>query len=358
VSETPRQTGMEQDTAWRRFVALLLGIFAGGAALVGLFILLIDPYDVVAFSLPIDRRIVSINQRHMYPQIARSGRYDSLIIGSSTSRLLDPQSLDKPFNARFANLAMNAMRAFEQVTMIDLFRRAVGAPKVVIIGLDSVWCDPNADRNRTTYGFPEWMYDDNPWNDYLHLFNAATAEIAVRLIGYKLGLYPERVRFDGYEIFTPPESDYDLARARYGLWGSRGQQALPELSPPPLPAEELRAAQFPAVAWLEATLAKLPPSSRTILAYMPLHVSAQAWPGTREAALEAECKARLAAVGRKHRATIIDWWIASALTREDANYWDGLHYRLPIAARIAQEIADAALNSKPSSDGSYRLTTP
>jgi hypothetical protein len=29
---------------------------------------------------------------------------------------------------------------------------------------------PHADRNRITFrGFPEWLYDDNPWNDYLHL---------------------------------------------------------------------------------------------------------------------------------------------------------------------------------------------
>jgi hypothetical protein len=358
MSETSRQAGMDQDAAWRRFVRLLLSVFFGGVALVAVFILLIDPYNVVAFSLPLDRRIVSINQRHMYPQIARSGRFDSLIIGSSTSRLLDPRLLDKPFEAHFANLAMNAMRAFEQVTMIDLFRRAVGTPKVLIIGLDAVWCDPDADRNRTAYGFPEWMYDDNPWNDYPHLFNTATAEIAIRLIGYKLGLYPERVRFDGYEIFTPPERDYDLARARRALWGDRGPQILPERLPPTLSAEESRTMQFPAVAWLDETLARLPPSSRVILAYMPVHVSAQAWPGTRDAVLEAECKVRIAAVARKHRATEIDWRIPSVLTREDANYWDGLHYRLPIAARIAKELADAAIEGKPSRDGSYRLTPP
>ena len=116
--------------------------------------------------------------------------------------------------------------------------------------------------------------------------------------------------------------------------------------------------QFPAVAWLDETLARWPRSSRVILAYMPVHISAQAWPGTRDAALEAECKVRIAAVARNHRATVIDWRIPSALTREDANYWDGLHYRLPIAARMAKELPDAALEGKPSRDDSYRLTPP
>jgi hypothetical protein len=347
-----------KDAAWRTFVTLFLTVFAGGAALVCLFILLIDPYNVVAFSLPLDRRIVSISQRHMYPQIVRSGRYDSLVVGSSTSRLLDPRSLDKAFNARFANLSMNAMRAWEQQTMIDLFRRTVAQPKVLIVGLDGVWCDPRAAQNRSAYGFPDWMYDDNPWNDYLHLFNAATAEIAVRLIGYKLGLYPERIRFDGYEDFTPPEQEYDLAKARQNLWGTRTPQPPPDASPPVLAPAERRALSLPAVSWLDAVLAKHPPSTLKILAYMPVHVAAQPWPGTRDADIEAECKARIAAVARKHGATVIDWRISSPLTREDSNYWDGLHYRLPIASRLASELAEAALNGKPSSDGSYRLTAP
>ena len=352
------QIGQTSDAAWRTFVTWFLAVFAGGVALVFLFILLVDPYNVVAFSLPIDRHIVSISQRHMYPQIVRSGRFDSLLIGSSTSRLLDPQLLDKAFNARFANLAMNAMRAWEQETMIDLFRRTVPSPKVLIVGLDGVWCDPRADQNRSAYGFPEWMYDDNPWNDYSHLFNAATAEIAVRLIGYKIGLYPERVRFDGYEVFTPPESDYDLAKVQRSFWGTRPPQPPPEASPPVLTQAERSALSLPAVSWLDAALGKLPSSTRKILAYMPVHVTAQAWPGTRDADIEAECKARIAAVARKHGATVVDWRISSPLTREDSNYWDGLHYRLPIAGRLASELAEAALNHKPSIDGSYRLTVP
>ena len=75
------------------------------------FVLLIDPYDVVPFSLPIDRRIVSINQRYMYPQIVRSRRFDSLMIGTSTVAPVDPQIAQQPFDARFANLAMDAMLA-------------------------------------------------------------------------------------------------------------------------------------------------------------------------------------------------------------------------------------------------------
>ena len=72
-------------------------------------------------------------------------------------------------------MAMNASSAWEQWRTFEYFRRNSGPPKVLIIGIDDGWCDPNADRDRIRHGFPEWMYDDNKWNDY------ATCSTAARL---------------------------------------------------------------------------------------------------------------------------------------------------------------------------------
>jgi hypothetical protein len=192
---------------WRSFVVAFLRVLIGGVAVTYLFVLLIDPYDIVPFSLPIDRRIVSISDRFMYPQIVRSRRFDSLVIGTSTSRLLDPELLDQLFHVRFANLAMSSATAWEEQKMLDLFLRVVGPPKALIVGLDVVWCDPEADSHRITFrGFPDWLYEDDPWKGVVHLFNYGTVEIAGRLVGYHLGLYPERIRYDGYEVFVPPEA--------------------------------------------------------------------------------------------------------------------------------------------------------
>lgn len=340
---------------WRGFVAFFLGVFVGVVAGAYLFILLVDPYDDIAFSLPIDRRIVSISDRFMYPQIVRSKRFDSLIIGTSTSRLLDPELLDRSFHVRFANLAMSSAMAWEQKTMLELFLRKVGPPKVLIVGLDAPWCDPQADRHRITFrGFPDWLYDDDPWNDYLHLFNYGTLEIAIRLVGYHLGLYPERIRYDGYEVFVPPESRYDPVRAHANIW----RDVPPAVPAPPLSPAERRRLSFPALPWLDAGLSRLPSTSLKILAFPPVNVAAQPAPETREAAIEAECKARIVAIGRRHDAKVIDWRIASPLTTNDANYWDSLHYRVPIATRFAEELAAAALDGRQSADGSYRLLVP
>ena len=347
--------GLSESADWRSFVFLFLIMLIGGVAVIYLFILLIDPYGVVPFSLPLDRRIVSIDQRHMYPQIVRSGHFDSLIVGTSTSRLIDPELLDRSLHARFANLAMDSATAWEQTTMADLFLRKVGPPKVLIVALDAVWCDPDADRDRITFrGFPHWLYDDDAWNDYLHLLNEGTLEIAVREAGYQLGLYRERIRFDGYEVFVPPDSQYDAGRAHGKIWGNAPPPAAAlAAAAPPLSADERSRLAFPALSWLDASLARLPAGSLKILAFMPVHVAAQPQPGSHAAAVEAECKARIAAIGRNRGATVIDWRIASELTRTDSNYWDALHYRVPVADRLAQALAAAALTRRESEDDSY-----
>jgi hypothetical protein len=338
---------------WKSLVTLFTGLFAGALAFLYLFVLLIDPYDIVPLSLPLDRRIVSINQRYMYPQIARSGRFDSLLTGTSTAQLIDPRSLNGPFVGRFANLAMDSMRAWEQMQIVDLFSRANGPPNNLIIALDSVWCERDADRERITFrGFPDWLYDDNEWNDYLYLLNVGTIEIAVRQLGYQLGLYRERVRYDGFRVFTPPEASYDAARARQHLWKGRTPHQRPQNLPPPLSADERQELKFPALAWLEAILAKQPSSTRRMLAYMPVHVAAQPWPGSAAASIEEECKARIDKIAQKHGAAVVDWRINSPITREDRHYWDPLHYRLPVAQLVARQLGDA-IEGRDAEDGSY-----
>jgi hypothetical protein len=343
---------------WRRFVMLFLGLFVGGIAGGVLFILLLDPYDMVPFSLPIERPLVSGSQRFAYPQVMRSKRFDSIIVGSSTARLIDPEQLNGPFGTRFANMAMNASSAWEQWTTFEYFRRHAGTPKVLIVGIDDAWCDPNAERDRIRHGFPEWLYDDDRGNDYANMFNSGTLEIAARLVGYHLGLYRARSRYDGFEVFTPPENEFDLARVRLGIWGGHAPRSLPEVAPPSLSDDEKRALKFPALAWMDTMLGELPVSSVKVLAFMPVHAAAQAWPGTRAAAVEAECKARIAAVARARGAKVIDWRIASAITTNDANYWDSLHYRLAVAQRIARELIGATLNGMQAADGSYRMMVP
>ena len=223
------RSGPRTENHWLAFNKTFAMTFAGFTGFVVVLILMVDPLGVVPFSLPIDRPIVDIKQRHFYPLVVRSRRYDSLVLGTSTSRLLDPDDLDKTLGYRFANLALNDGRAFEQWRLADLYLREVGIPKSILVGLDGPWCHPQADAPEnliTVRGFPEWIYDENPWNDLLHLINGRMAEFAVRTILTKIGVRPKRLGDNGFAVFVPPESEYDLTRAREYIWGDAQQIVL------------------------------------------------------------------------------------------------------------------------------------
>ncbi len=198
---------------------------------------------------------------------------------------------------------------------------------------------------------------DNRWNDLLHLLNGKTLEIAGRLLGYWLGFRQPRYREDGFEVFVPPEESYDLARARTHLYP--GGKTLPAPVDPPvlLAPAVVESLRFPAHDWVDGLLGETRGRTRVILAAMPVHVSAQPVPGTEAAAIEQVCLDRLAAIARKHGALMVDWRFPSALTREDTNFWDPLHYRLPIAERLVEDLRQAATGAS-AADGSWRVTAP
>ncbi|MEM8814011.1 MAG: hypothetical protein AAGF59_15475 [Pseudomonadota bacterium] len=341
--------------AWRRFNQTFAVVLAGAFGILFFLIYLIDPWGVVPFALPMDRPLVDIKQRHLYPMVIRSGRYDSVIIGNSTIRLLDPDDLDDKLNAGFANLAMNDGRAFEQWRLADLYLRELGPPRNIIVGLDGTWCHPEADarENRITgRGFPEWIYDENPWNDLLHVFNVRTVEFAGRVIVTKAGLRPKRLGDNGFAVFVPPENDYDPEKAAAHIWGDGPRSITPVVPAVTLTQEERRSLSFPAHKWLSDLMNRTDGATRFILLWAPVHIRSQPVPGSHAAAVEEACKSRIDALALDADAVVIDWRRHSAVTSVDLNYWDALHYRIPIAKRIAGCIIDTV------SGGAVETGTP
>lgn len=338
---------------WRRFIAAFLVALVVAFGVIAALVGAVDPYGIRVGAGDAPRPIVDINQRFMYPQLARSTRYDSAVFGTSSLRLVDPHELNTLFGSeaepvRFANLAMNAATPWEQMELARLFLRARPAPKVLVLGLDRPWCEPDADapEKRLTFrAFPERFYDANRWNDWLDTVNLKTLEIAARLVSHDLGLRETSLREDGYGVFVPPDAAYDAARAHAHIWfdhTSRGRPAavVPQEPPVTVTAEERAAWRFPAAAWLDDLLARLPADTRVYLVFPPAHVSAQPQPGSLAEAHDRACKARLAQIGAAHDATVLDFRKPSAITQADENFWDALHYRLPFASRIAQALAD------------------
>lgn len=330
---------------WTRFLVTAGLSSALLSVAVVLFAFVFDPFGVGPFARRSNPVLMDLNQRFMYPQIVRSGRFDAAIAGTSTIRLVDPRNLDRAYGAHFANLAMNSATAWEQTRIVDLFLREVPAPMALVWGLDPLWCAPDAadERQRLTFrAFPATFYDDNPWNDWPELFNLKSLELAWRMLMYRVGIMPERYRNDGYEVFTPPESTYDLGRARQHIWGGPPRTIAPREPAYASPEGEREKWPMPALAWLDQRLAGLPPTTRAVLLFPPTHVSTHAQPGSEAAAKAAECKARVARIARQRGAVLLDFQISSPVTLDDSRYWDPLHYRLDIARRIEGALTAAA----------------
>jgi hypothetical protein len=344
--------------SWRESNRIFLTVYGGILAIIYLFVLLVDPYGVVPFSLPFDRPLMT-TQRQMYPQILRGGRYDSIVVGTSTSLRLDPAALDRALGGHFANLAMSAATAQEQVEVIDFFRRTVATPEAVLIGLDHEWCyrdssptmrDRDAAREKE---FPSWAYDDSRWNDLFYLLNRPTVDTAGRTIAGLLGWLPEKLRQDGYEV-QAPESSYDAAVAHDEIWGSGSRHWFLIALPGSRDVDHLTT-DFTALQWLDDSLARLPAGVKKYMLLPPVHMHMLPEPGSLREAHEAECKRRIATIARQRGATLVDWRIASSISSEDAHYWDPLHYRLPIADRLIDDLAHVVHEGRESPDGSYRI---
>jgi hypothetical protein len=264
------------------------------------------------------------------------------VIGSSTMRLLNPERLDPLLGARFANLAMNSATAYEQMRVHALFSLHHAKTKYVIVGIDDSWCKREQAYEKFTFReFPEWMFDENQWNDLLYLFNDKALENTVRLLELVGARREPKYEKSGYRDFTVDFGNYDRVWVEKRLY-PRGKS--PATGPGQLAPSSLQPkwefATHPLLESMLALEASLP--KNTILVFAPIHAAYLAQTET----LYRECKDRIVKIGRTHGVRIIDFMIESDITKRDDNYWDPLHYRSEVARIIETDIANELNESK------------
>lgn len=314
---------------WRRFTRLFSITALAALAILYGFVIIVDPWDTLPLSPRLPRVPISTNARYSFPALARSPQFDSAILGNSSSRLLQPAELNPGFGAHFANLAMNSATPYEQSRMLDVFLRAHPDPRVIMVGLDAVWCAPTLERY-TERSFPEWMYRPNLWPGYGQMLTPYAVQEAANQFAVMLHLKRRRYGLDGYTSFVPPESQYDRVRrdAAFLRW-----PPVDETPPPPGAT-----ATFPALEVLRSMLAELPASTRKIVYFVPYFRERQGEPGSVTAWRWDQCKREVAGIAQQAGAVALDFMIASAITTDRDNYWDPVHYRVPIATMLAQAL--------------------
>ncbi len=339
---------------WRRFARWFFGGGLGLGGFIALWIIIVDPFDTLFFSPPLDRVPIATNARFSFPALARSNKFDSAIIGTSTGRLLRPEMLDRLFAARFVNLAMNSATAYEQYRILELFARQHPSAKTLVMGIDVVWCETGATFEKyTPRPFPEWMYDSNAFNDVLHHYNLYTIEQAGRQFATMTGMRRLKYGRDGYTSFLPDAAGYDLAKVQKSFVTVRGNEAQRPKTPPGFDPATLN---FPTHFMLRDGLKALPGAAKKIIFFAPYHVAQHPVAGTLKAAEWAECKARVTAIaGQVPNAITLDFMINSPFTTTDSNYWDVLHYTLAAADAL---MGDLALGANGGSSENFTVPKP
>ncbi|MCK6451070.1 MAG: hypothetical protein L6R19_09490 [Alphaproteobacteria bacterium] len=328
---------------WRSTWRAGLGAAVLLTAAVYAAILVVDPYDAVAVSPALDRQPIARDQRYSAPALARKARYDSAILGTSTTRLMQPALLDGAFGAAFVNLSVDNALPFEQDRLLAVFLRHHVRPKIVLIGLDhTMWCrEHDQDPQKLRRKLPDTLYDDDRWNDLAHLLSRRVLVHAWEEFVYLAGLGPQKWGKDGYTAWLPPER-YDPARARRYLYGPPGAPPDPELdrAADDLPAD--RASwRFVHIEWHARMLERMPPETMKIVVVMPTHRIAHGRPGGRVALRLAECKRRLFAIDARYpNVATLDFAFDSDITRHDGNYWDQVHLTAEAAVRFQRLIAE------------------
>lgn len=324
------------SNSWRKFVLTFLGITGGAIFLIWLFIVIVDPWGMLPLSPPFHRIPISTNARYSFPALAIDQRFNSAIIGSSTSRPLQPQILNAPFDAHFVNLSMNASTPWEQEKIFNLFIHHHPHPKVVIFNIDNIWCFQ--DPHHSNRPLPLWMYEGSPWMGYLKMANQYALQEATNQFLWLIGLKKQRYGSDGHTPLLPASFIYDPKKVDdvFSRWAQADNSAPNGRNP-----------VQPALPRLQRMIEKLPKDTLKIIMIPPF--SAEFYgnsDGWMNISLKA-CKSNLANLARATpNTTAIDFAIPNHFTQQRTSFWDPIHYRPFTAKMVMDGIIKAVLHQQ------------
>jgi len=339
---------------WKRFVKWFIGSVIVALIICAAIVIVINPYNNLPISPNLKHGMMDINQRWEYPQLARDITIDSAVFGTSSIRLLEPERLEKIYGGHIAQMAMNSATAWEQKQLFNVFLRNHPNPKTVIIGIDDVWCaisdevPESQQRNITFRGFPDWMYDDNPWNDLLYVFNGKAVEVSFRKINFLLKDQKPAYSARGWANFLPPEQVFDLNKTRLKIYGSITPQKLgPDQKGLNLTKNEIENWSFITHVMIRDILAKVPISTKVVFLFVPYHQWQIGHTESYSYKRLSQCKSRfLKYAEERGNVDVVDFMFHSPLTTNDSNYWDDRHYRLPVARNMLSEMERALAGEK------------
>jgi hypothetical protein len=329
---------------WRRWLRTYAIATLAGACGLGALVLAIDPYDTGRFALLPARGVPDFGQRLSFASVAREPDINGAIFGNSTIQLLDPARLSRLTGRNFVSLAVPGTGPREQLAIADWFRRTHrNVSLTYVFGIDASWCTTQ-DPIPLTNPFPFWLYSARRLDYSAGMMSYRSIEASIRKLKMLLGRERTAAR-DGYH-------DYDTGHAWHGIDLQPGHTALQAQGPSDDAAPEKAKAQtvdgtsaeelrFTAPPLLDQFLRKLGPGAQIVLVEVPRYAGILPRTAAEARPLDA-CKAAYRAIAEARPGTVVlDFLVDNEMTRDDKNFWDGVHYRGPIARVLEQKIASS-----------------
>ena len=347
-----QKSSSTSSSDWQGFVKTLLLAATASLVLTYVAVYVIDPYDAFVYSPNAERLPASKMPRYWKPGLARKDRFDSFIGGTSAVMLLKPARLNALLDANIANLAIPAATQYEQMRIAALFQQYHSNINLVVVGIDQAWCSirgaprfahVSGDRLEERRPIEEWLYSSTFWSQ-LPPLNSRIVKDSTKQLKSMLGLHDYGIDRDGYYDFTIEyEEKYSAQLVHKKLYGNRPPTQDVKGSVATATAQQW---PFPDIALLSEWMVSLPATTRKILLFPPYHHNHAALRGFKNKARWQECKSRVAAIGATAaETTVIDFMFDSPVTLHDSNYWDPIHYKVAVARKIEEALAEVAMQA-------------
>ena len=200
----------------KRWLCLTISLSLIALALVGGMVALVDPYFHYHAPLSCFGYIMD-NERYQNDGIVKHFDYDAIITGSSMTENFKTSDLDALFGTNAIKVPFAGGSYKEVNNLLKTALKTHPDVKMIVRGLDYDRIFDDADHMDYT-GYPEYLYDRNPFNDVNYLFNTEVIFVALQdIVGRdssgKLVIdFDKYVIWNDYLAFGKSAVDYNYAR--------------------------------------------------------------------------------------------------------------------------------------------------
>ncbi|MCF0247499.1 MAG: hypothetical protein HUJ86_02710, partial [Synergistes sp.] len=198
----------------KSWIIFVLSLTAAVLASIALLNFLLDP--VFHYRKPPSFvKYLLIDQRYQNDGILKHFDYDTLITGTSMSEKFKTSEADKLFNAKSIKTPYAGASFKETNNAIEIAIKHNKNLKRVIRSLDLTKLDSDADQMMFS-SYPEYLYDDNPFNNINYLLNLRITLILTIPSLLKTFFGQESTTFDDYSnLGKRPAFGKDVALRSY-----------------------------------------------------------------------------------------------------------------------------------------------